>query len=193
MEHDLSPAFVVVRYHSPYGTHNQTLPTRAWNAGIGTNGKGGYLNWDEEPVDADDMISAFVTLESVMQPSTVVWDSYTIYTKEDADSSALPVTSGVLGIPGTSSLGGWFAAVTHTFNMIDTDFFRVKLVLIEASSGGDFGRVLPADFTVPQEDVIANFTDTDMAWASRAGFRPYRCDNITKDLNDKLRKEYNIG
>lgn len=191
--HDLSPAFVVNRYHSPYGVHNQTIPTRAWSPPTGTNLFGLFTNWNDVQIDARDMIEDLVTAMADLQPSTVSWDGFTIYTKADADSDALPVASDVLAIAGTSVLAGWYAANQWTFNALDTAFLPAKLVVIEASSGGDFGRVLPGVYTAEQQAVIDLWTDADNAWASRAGNRVNTVRNITKDLNDKLRKEYNIG
>lgn len=190
--HDPGPAFIVGQYHSAYGVHKATWCTTEWFSGIGTHGMGGYEAWDTTPIDADDMVQAWVTLLADTQPSTVVWDSYTIYTRASIGSPALPRASGVLGIPGTSTLGGWFAAVMHTFNCLDTAFNRAKVCIIEASSGGDFGKVLPAVFTAEQQAIIDAFTGDGNAFASRAGFQPMRCDNITKDLNDRLRREYHL-
>lgn len=192
MLHDLSPAYVQAKYHSPYGIHLATWPTRAWSSAYGTNPQGGWLNWGGTPIDADDAINELVTSLADHQPSTVTWDSYIIYTKADATSPSFPVTSGVLGIAGTSSLTGWYAAVQWSFNMLDTAFNTSKLVILEAASGGDFGKVTPATFTAEQLDTIDKWTAETNAWSSRAGFRPSRCDNITKDLNDRLRREYHI-
>lgn len=187
------PATVNISYHSPYGVHVQTLKTKAWEAGIGSGDQGGYLNWVGAPIDADTMIQAFVTAQADMFNSSVVFDSYTIYSYDTPTGIGHPVASNVLAIPGTIGVSSWFAAVQHTFNMIDDHFNRVKIVLLDVVSGGDFGKVLPAALTAEQLALIAEFTDLENAWSSKANFVPYRCDNITKTINDKLRAEYNIA
>jgi len=192
MLHDLSPAFVVVNYHSPYGVHKQTIPTKAHVPTGGTHVQGGYANWNGGDVDADDMIKALVNAEADMMPNSVIFDQYTIYTKADASSPALPVQGNSLAITGSSALSGWYAAVQHSFNFLDNSFLAVKLVLLDIQSGGDFGKVLPAAFTTEQIALGALFVDPENAWSSRGGNRPNLFRNVTKTLNEKLRKEYHI-
>jgi len=192
LEHDLSPAFVVINYHSPYGVHKQTLPTLEWQSGGGSHAQGGYNSWSGAGVDADDMIQALAVAESENMPNTVTFDNYIIYTKADAASPALPVRTNHIGINGASLLTGWYAAVQFSFNFFDNVFLPFRVVLLDCQSGGDFGKVLPGAFTIEQNAVITQITSDTNAWSSRAGNRPNICNNVTKTLNEKLRKEYHI-
>src|SRR5437868_4488105 len=90
MANSLFPAFVVIDYHSAFGSHKMTIPTKAYTGpGVGFPA-GHFLAWDSTDVDADDMINALVELIAPFFKVDTTFDSYTIYTMASAEAAPLP-------------------------------------------------------------------------------------------------------
>lgn len=191
MENSLSPAFVVINYHSSRGAHLMTLPTVAWSSGLGTNGKGGYIAWDTNPIDAEDMITAFATAAADLAATTIVMDGYTIFTKSSPTAPNLPVASGTLALTGTDTNAeqpaGQFTASFRT-----TDIGRAKITLLDFHSFHSFLKARPADVSVDEQALFTQFTDISNAWSGRDGARPQTFISGTYTLNEKLRREYGM-
>ena len=150
--HDLSPAFVVVDYVSPYAAHKMTIPTRAWTAG-GAHGFGTYEAWDTSTVEADDMINAFIDDLAKLFDGGVRFPQVTIFTKADAVSPAIPralvVPTTTVGIDGTP---GWTVAVQFDFTFFDTAFNAAKLVLLDAASNNNFARRISSTLSADEAE-----------------------------------------
>jgi hypothetical protein len=185
------PSFVVFDYKTPYSTHKMTVPTREWNAGIGTAGKGGYLTWNEDPRDADDMLKDFVTVIAGMYNDTTTFNHYTIFTFPTGETFSIPVAENALTIDGSGTITGWDEAVQRTYMIRDTSVRAFsRLVLLDAGTDNNFGKY--TTLTTPEAQIIAEITDPDNAWSSRQGNRPNSFKNLTITLNEKLRREYKL-
>jgi len=188
--YSLDPAFVTLNYHSGYAPHKMTIPTRAWIPTAGTHGVGGYESWAVTEIDAHDMVIALVTLMLPLMPTGVTFDDYTIYTQDGATAPAIPKAGEVLALAGTEASPGWTRAVQRTFNMFDTAYNPVKLVLLDADSNDLFVKVTGASSTTAEKALITEFSDLTNAWASRAGFKPYVYRDVLTTINVKLRDSY---
>lgn len=187
----LKPSFVRIRYHSPFSGHLQTIPTRQWVTGIGTHGVGGYVAWDSSSIDADDMINALVALMLPYYRSTVVFDDYTIYDYVGGGDLAFPVAGAPFtSVEGSSGSSNWYEAVQTTFTLFDTDFNKVKLVLLDSDSGNQFLKTRAGDFESAANDLVDEFCATTNAWQSRQGFRPDHALSKIVGLNDALKQQY---
>lgn len=187
----LSPAFGVMEYTTAYGTHKQTIPTVAWNAGIGENGYGGYLGWDTTtPNDALDMWTDLATLIAAFHLATTTFNIVTIFTQDDADSRAFPQMIIPLDIDGTNVGTGIAKAVQQTWNMRSTAFGHFKLVTLDAPIGTNFTKVLAASFGTPDNNLVGELTDQTKGWSARDNHPIAVAISKTLTLNDKLRREY---
>lgn len=190
----LFPSYVVINYHSAYGKHTMTIPTREWNAGIGVNDKGGYQAWDTADIDAVVMIEDLANSLAENFPSTVVFDGWIIYNYAAPDESPNPVAGGVFtDIAGTEATPGWSQAVQNQITMYDTDFNTFKIVMLDAASFDDFAKRTGATLHTGQQAVVASITDVGFAWSSRANARPDVVRSATTKLNDELRKQYDMA
>ncbi len=188
------PAFGVVDYVSLYGNHKLTQCTLEWNVGIGTNGHGGYVAHDgTTSVDAEDMWTDLITDISEFAPATTTFNNVTLYTMATKDSPAIPVTIIDLGIVGVNSTGGWAKAVEQTWNMRTNLLGKAKLVLLDASSAGNFDKILPAAFGAEDLAIIGALSDLTKAWCGRDGSAVAAAISKTLTLNEKLRREYGMG
>jgi len=191
--HSLYPSYVVMKYHSTFGQHTMTLPTRRWIPTPVSGANGSYLDWNETPTDGEVMITALATVLQEIASAAVNFDTFLIYDVPNVGDSPQPVSGGVIDLPGTVAVPGWFKAVQTTFTFFDTAFNTAKLVLLDGASLSDFDKHLAGDFSGGETDVIAQFISEDNAWSSRAGFRPSVIRSVTQTLNDELRKQYGMA
>jgi hypothetical protein len=188
----LSPAFVVVNYHSPFAPHKMTLPTLAWSSLGGTHGEGGYTAWDEVTNrDADDMIKDLVTALADVMPDDTTFDDYIIYTKADAHAANIPQRAGPLAITGTLT-GAYPPATQATWSFRTAAFNHFKLVTLDTQPPSDFARIEAADWSVDQNAVRTQLESDGNAWAARDGTQIATAIRITFTLNEKLRRAYRL-
>lgn len=191
----LSPASVKIDYHSNYGAHVMTIPTKEWLPTNITGTLGSYLAWDgTTSVDAEVMINDLVDLLKVYALPTVVFDSATIYTQATPTADNIPQRSAALTQVGTSSATGFSEAQSATFNFKTLANGDAKLVLLDSPIGSNgFVAVHPAAFGAAEIALNAEFTSLTAAWSGRDDTRPSGLRKITYDLNEKLQKAYRMG
>lgn len=186
----LSPASLVIDYHSAYAPHKMTLPTKEWFPTSITGTLGSYESWSGAPVDAEDMVNNMVELLKVFMKTNAAFDQVTIYTQATATSPNIPRATKALGVAGTATTGNE-AAVSGTWNMKSANNHDIKLVLLDTPIPATwFNRILPAGFSSGQTDVVNELASVLNAWSARDDTRPSAIRSITYDLNDKLQKMY---
>ena len=190
----LSPASFLIEYQTAFAIHTMTIPTRAWNPDLGTNGHGGYVAWNLDEIDAEDEINGFVDLIKVFFKSTTSFLDATIFTKEDATAPNLPRTSFSLDQVGTSAATGWEEATQQTWSFRDVNFKPFKLVMLDTPLAATGFEKL-TDFT-GLTDVLALETYLEggaHAFQSRQNGKPDHLYQIAYTLNEKLRREYRMN
>jgi len=193
MEFTLYPSWVVISYHSTFGRHKMTLPTRQWSSALGTFGNGGYVAWDDSVRDADAMIQDMAGEIVPLMPTAVDFDDYVIYNQPNPDEPvAFQVATGSIALSGLDSTPGWLAGVQQTHTYYDDGFFPGKVVLLDAASNNDFSKIPYGSASDPQKAVLLQFGLATNAWASRAGRQATNPRNILTTLNNKLRKQYGL-
>lgn len=191
MENSLFPGYIDIAYHSDKAPHHQTIPTREWNVGIGTNGAGGFVAWDDSPVDTVDMLTALLVVLKPLFPAEVTLDKWTVWQMASPDAAPIPVASGVFsGGVGTMGTPGWFYAVQATLTFYDTEFSTGKFVLLDCGSSNGFGPRNIGSLTGAQSDLVEQLTLPSNAYASRNGARLGTLRSYRFDLNDKLMRQY---
>ena len=187
----LAPAFVQINYHTLEAPHKQLIPTLAWDENLGTEGKGGYINWNAAEVDADTMITSLVTDLAVLFPDTTLFDDYVIFTKADAEAPNLPRAANALGVAGAGVTAAVPAAM-QTWSFRTADFNHFKLVLLDLVVASGFLPTTPGNTTDAQDDVIADLTAATQAWSARDNSRITTLIRITAKINDVLRHAYRL-
>lgn len=194
VQNSLYPACGVVSYHSAHGAHKMTIPTTAWNAGIGTNGYGGYLGNDgTTPNDALDVWTELLDLVKVFMPATSTFDFVTIYTFAAPEANAEPHAIVPLDIDGTGVSTEQSKAVQQTWNCRTTDFGQYRLVLLDGFASSDWAKLYPTDFGAPDLAVIGSLTDLANPWVGRDTSPIGQAISKTFTLNDKLRRAYGMS
>lgn len=192
MANGLFPAFVRLFYHTAFGLHVQTIPTKEWGAGISGGPSGGYLNWDGDPVDAEDMIDALVAELLDFQPASCIYDSAIIYTLSNPEALPQPQVAYTIGEPGVSASAD-VPASQATMTLRTTGFNLFKLVWFDAAPTTDFlpQRSLPG--SGQPLDLFNVVTSPLWAWSGRDGFRPNQFIQVSYTLNETLRRQYRLN
>jgi len=186
----LSPASVVIDYHSPYGPHKMTIPTRAWNPVPITGDLGSYEPWFGASVDAEVMIMELVTALAELLKTNAAFDNITVFTQATPTSPNIPRVSKGITVAGTATVGVE-AAISQTWNFKTNGNGNMKIVLLDCPLlNGWFDRVLPVDFEPEQTAVATAIMLNTNAWAGRDDEDITVIRSITWDLNDKLQKMY---
>jgi hypothetical protein len=187
----LSPASVVIDYHSAYGAHKMTIPTRAWNPVPLTGTLGSYIAWNSVVRDGEAMINDLVDLLVPFVPATFSFDKATTYLQASAGAPNIPQTSVALTQVGTSGSTNPSAAVSATFLFKTTGNGIFKLVLLDSPFGsGWLAPLLPGGFSADANALENEVIDPANAWSGRDDLQPAFMNKITYDVNDKLQKMY---
>jgi len=186
MPNSLAPAFFELEYHSAYGPHTQRVPTLDWNE------DDTFDTWVSGSISSATMISGFVDLLLPFYPDTVVFDRYTVFTKEDATAPDVPRQAGVFtGKIGTADDAGWTKAVQLTMSLRSTSFGLVKYEFLDGASGDNYDPI-----QVPDSDMtalLAYVSDNDNGFSAQDNGKPLTFLQLTKTLNEKLRKAYRMA
>lgn len=186
----LSPASVVIDYHSAYGPHKMTIPTREWFPTSITGGLGSYGNWLAGTIDAEAMITNLIDKLKVFLKTNAAFDNITIYTQATATSPNIPRTSKAIAIAGLATTGNE-AAISRTWNFKTTANGNGKIELLDSPlPATGFARIHAADFNAGELDVLGEIEGGLNAWSGRDDNQFNNCRAISIDLNDKLQRMY---
>lgn len=191
--HTLSPASVLINYHTAFAAHTMTLPTLAWFPTSITGALGSYQAWDLSTIDAEVAVNNLVDLLAPLVPASTVFDLATVYTMAGPTSPNIPRASVGLIQVGTSGATGLAEANSATFNFKTLGNSNAKIVLLDFPLGsGGYNRLLPTGFSAPVLALAAEYESTAKMWAGRDDTRPSVLRTVTFDLNDKLQKQYRM-
>ena len=99
----LSPASVVIDYHSAYAPHKMTIPTKDWFPTSITGTLGSYQAWDLTTIDAEVMITALCNVIKPFLKTNAAIDAATIYTQASALAPNIPRAGKAIAIAGTAA------------------------------------------------------------------------------------------
>lgn len=188
-ENSLFPAFVELNYHSAYSPHVMTIPLKGWNPGVGF---GDIDTWSGSSSPADTMIEDLVDKLVPFFPSSVVFDSFVIYTKATVDAQSIPRAAKTLGVSGTNITVGNNKAVQGTITAKTSLGGVAKIVLLDVQSGNSFERVTVPNYSAALEAFVNFWFGSAQGFAGRDGGQPYFFLQVSYTLNEKLRREYRM-
>lgn len=189
MAYALNPGFIVLDYHSAYAPHVQILPVNTPIIDTGDPHASEIAAWDGSNISWVTMTDALVALFADRFPSTVHYDRATLWSQPLADDLPSFVDAYNMDVAGTVTTPGYTKAVQETIMARDTLGNIAKLVFLDMASTNNFDKQLTlaaAGIT----DLFAEWTAETNGWASRAGYRPVVFSQATRNINEKLRREY---
>jgi hypothetical protein len=190
----LYPSFVQIHYHSGWGKHVQTIPTRQWIAPSGGFPYGSYTSWGAGAVGAGDMIGDFVDKVAVIADAHIAWDFAIIFNYPGVPP-ALPNPVAIVPLTQVGAVTHTDAAIAlqQTYTMYDSAFGTFKLVLLDMDATFTLFPKGYADLDADHQAVINQIADNTQAWSSRLGNIPLTLRSAISKPNDKLRKEYSLS
>jgi hypothetical protein len=193
MPFDVGPSFIRLDSVSEFGPHSNFIPTLLWSNDPSTNDHGVFQNWVSGSVDAVDMINALLdVLVPFFDPSTS-FNNWTIFSKPDPDSPAVPVQSDALSsVIGTTSLTGWRKATQRTLSWRTEAFNLFKIVMLDTPNTNNFAKVTALPGSGIYFDLDAVVTDENNGFSGRDNSRPQGFVSSTMTLNEKLRRAYRL-
>lgn len=193
-EYGLQPSYIRFDYSSSYAPHSQTLPTLQWLPTSITGAMGSYVNWLGTPIDAEDMVDAYILVAKALLPTTSSYTLATIYNFDATAQIFLPVAVKALAVAGTVTPASPNKAFSLTLNMRTAGGHTLKNVFLDYVVGAiELNKVTPLGFSGAMTGVIGELTSSAWAWAGRDNTKPTAGISGTYDLNDALQKQYKMN
>lgn len=195
MQNSLSPAFVRINYVTVYGPHVMTIPSVAINPDV-AQAPSGYefvLRGLALPVEVDEAVNDFVAILLNFYPPSATFVDYTLFSQPTPEDLPVPVWSGTLGLSGNGFVTSiWDKATESTWSFRADDFTLMKLCLLDSRIGSFDKQVVIAGGSAEAD--LRDYVTADVTWlASRGGGRPANFLQISKTLNEKLRRSYKMN
>lgn len=185
---DPGPDYVQFFSHSAFGVHVQQLSTTPFDVGASTFNKhsGGTI-------DAQTMFNDLVDKILSFYPNTFAYDTWRVFSKPDPGDVPLLVAAGQFTSKiGTGTGVGWDKATQLTISALGATGTKGRLVLLDAGTNDDWDGV----FTLPGSgslfDTFTEWSNVDRGWRTRGNERPQTFLEMSKTLNEKLRREYRM-
>lgn len=190
MKNSLYPAFFEINYVSAHGAHKLRCPTVPYTTS-------GALQYDlrglAASVDTDTAIADFVTKVKPFFLSSTTFIDYTLFSMDEPEGVATPVKSGALNVVGTLTPDGKANKAVQMTTTFRTDQFGIfKLVFLDVPVV-NFERVVSiADWADMQ--ALVTYVTADVTFlAGRDGGRPNTFLQVSKTLNERLRRSYRMN
>jgi hypothetical protein len=191
--HTLKPSYIEVDYHSDDGHHKMFLPTKQHFPPTEDFAMGYYVNWSDENVDAIEMYTAL--LESFLPnfPESVAFDSVNFWDfSDEANKFIWSCGTNLVDFVGSSVTPGWFKAAEGILSFRTTLGNVSKLTLLDVATANNWDKKTALEDITALEPTVDAWTSVDWAWAGRDNARPAVFRQYTKNLNEKLRVEYDM-
>jgi hypothetical protein len=194
MANTLFPAFVKLEYTTTFAPHVAILPIRDTPIFDADPELTTVENWDGAQVPLSDMV---IDLATAMAKYYTADDAFTLYsTWTMLTPTSDPVFQETLRldpiIVGTGTTIGWQKAVQSTHSFRTSLGGTSKLVCLDAGSFNAWDKQVDPTGSADLLAIIAAWTSNSNAFAGRDGGRPSTFMQLTKTLNEKLRRAYRM-
>jgi len=194
MANSLYPAYVELEYTSKFGPHSAIFPLRAEPAFGSAPAETTVESWDSDNVDLYTMVTNLTNALANYYDEDDAFTLYSTWTLETPTSDPVFRETYRFPIPivGGGTAIGWQKAVqsTHTFR---TSLGGIsKLVCLDAGSFDAWDKQVDPTGSADLLAIIEEWSSGDNAWAGRDGGQPTTFLQLTKTLNEKLRRAYRM-
>ena len=183
----LAPAYVVLRYETPYSVHTQTIPTLAYS-NSGFTDPGSFETHNAGSVNGDTMVEALVDALAGAYDSTTSYLDYQIYTKADQAAEPIFRYGKTYNVAGTATLTGVDRAVQQTFVFRTSNNGFAKLVLLDRKTNNAFGKFVT--LSTEEQALVDEFVDADKGWSARDNGQPALFIGNSITMNSRLERKY---
>lgn len=189
-QNSLYPAFAEINYVSAFGAHKMRVPTVPY---VSESGALYDLRGGASSVSTETAISDFVTKVKAFFLNTTTFVDYTLYHMSASTAVPQPVKSGSLNVAGTLSPDGKANKAVQMTTTFRTETFGLfKLVFLDVPVA-NFERVVSiGDWA--EMTALVDYVTADVSFlAGRDGGRPATFLQVSKTLNERLRKSYRMN
>lgn len=194
MPNSLFPAFIELEYSTPWGEHVMTIPIRAVPTFELDPADTFVEAWDDSNALIATKITNLCNQFANFYTAESQFNLYSIWTM--ADETAIPVFKETYRFPtaieGVSASTTWRKAVQNTFTFRTEDGGISKVVLLDSLSFNLWDKQTDPTGSADVQAVIDAWTDVESFFAGRDTARPAAFLQLTKTLNEKLRKAYRM-
>jgi len=139
------------------------------------------------------MIDDLITLMAEFYPTTVVFDSWTIYTRTGYPNPWQPRVQKNVAVAGTVAVPGLNQAMQATWTMKTAEFNILKIVMLDVATLNSVTKITSATASADQIAFLDALKDDAQAWCGRDKGQPSFFLQIAFTLNEKLRREYKMN
>jgi len=192
--HSPAPAALVIRGHSPYGSHTAYYWTKEWNPVplVPGNLLGSYTSWLSLPVDGEVMADELVAKLAPFYHATYTIDSAQVVTIDPLDPIQIPRAIKAYGTPGTEVDAGLDKATQILFMLRDTAYNMAKVMLLDCVISGNFLPLTDITGSAESLALVGVFASDSWAFTSKADLKIASFQKVTYKHNDALRKKYDM-
>jgi hypothetical protein len=194
MPNSLYPAFIELEYSTPYGEHVMTIPIRAVPDFESDPALTICENWDATTSVVSTTVANLCAQFANFYTDDSQFNLYSIWTM--ADSEAIPEFAETYRfttpIQGSSASTTWKKAAQNTFTFRTADGGISKVTLLDSLSFNLWDKQTDPTGSTDVLAVIDAWTDTNAFFAGRDNARPSAFLQLTKTLNEKLRRAYRM-
>lgn len=186
---NLSPAYTVIEYGTPFGSHRMTLPTVPAFIDVDAIAKFD-LRGLAAHVSCEVAIDAFIAVLRPFLGTTSIIGNYTVFRKPTPADVPIPIFAKSASLAGTGNAGVYSKSTQATITWRTTNFGIFKLVVLDTVvHGGVYERIVsPASIAAIQN--MHNEVTQDVSFlAGRDEGRPETFLQAAFKLNDFLRKQ----
>lgn len=185
----LYPAFMRIRYTTPYATHVMTIPTLDF-ANASFDDAGAFVTHNAGSVNGEVAGEGLIDALADCYNATTTFHDYSIYTMADENAEPLPVYQASYPTVGTNTLTGVDRAVQQTLSFRTSLFGKSRIVLLDRHTNNAFGKFTAV--STEEQALIDLITDGDMPFAGRDGGQPSLFVHNSITMNARLERSYNI-
>lgn len=186
------PAFFRLFSVSAFSPHISSMCTTEWDSG-GGGGAGSFASWGGGPVDAADMIEAYVDALLPFYNADTEFTQAIVYTMASETDPPRPraflTFTGKVG----TNVGSVNPASQGMYTFRTVDFGLLKIVMLDAPVTVAFAPINSVVPASPLEALTNLLTDDANAFSGRDNAQPLGFVHATFKLNDELRKSYRLS
>lgn len=192
MANTLYPAYVRVDYTTVFGQHSMNIPVNEVTPGA-TFGENTVASWDAGDINLSAMITDFIELLIPFYTEDDSFDLKTLFTLATPTSDPVWRNQvGLVGVVGTGADIGWQKAVQTTISIRSTEGGVFRVQMMDSGSFDDWNKLTNLATIPAVQDIVDFVTDPANGFRARDGGRPAAFIEMSKTLNEQLRKSYKM-
>jgi len=192
MANTLYPAYVRLDYTTVFGQHSMNIPVNEVTPGA-TFGDNTVESWEAGAINLSTMINGLIDLLKPFYTEDDSFDLKTLFTL--ATPASDPVWRNQVSLVASVGTGtdiGWQKAVQTTVSIRSTEGGVFRVQMMDSGSFDEWNKLTNLSTIPAVEDIVEYVSDPENGFRARDGGRPAAFIEMSKTLNEQLRKSYKM-